>query len=289
MMGKWNFFVPSEEGKEKKSEKEKVPNKFLGWMSSLLKKKTDEPLSLNLSTDQELDKIKQELVDIPEGDRAEAEQFLATKISEIEKSREAFNPELGEEVSFKGSREWFISDVKNGRALFEIRRSRKDPKGRDVLERNIVRSGEISAPQDAEVVAEVADKKVFPETTPESFANKFKLEEKVVFAGDAGWRVKSIAGHQVEIGKLKKDPKGRDSYESKIVSDEELEADASVDAPELKKGDSVSVKGEAGWEVVSVAAKGGEYLEVGKVRADKKGTLIFERKIVEAKEVEREK
>ena len=287
MMGKWNFFVPSEEVKEKKPEKEKAPNKFLGWMSSLLKKKKDGPLSLNLSADQELIKIKQELVNIPEGDRAEAEQFISTKISEIEKSREAFSPELGDEVSFRGSDKWYVSDIKNNGGLLEIRRSRRDPKGREVLEKNIVRLDEISLPKDGEAQEEVSSEEVAQENLAESFVNKFKLEEKVVFSGDSGWKVKSVAGNQVEIGRPIKDPLGRDSYESKIVSDAELEPDTSVDIPELKKGDGVIVNGETGWEIVSMADKTGKYLEVGKVRADKKGALVFERKIVEAKEVER--
>lgn len=287
MMGKWNFFVPSEEAKDKKPEKEKAPNKFLGWMSSLLKKKKDEPLSLSLPADKELAKIRQELVDIPEGDRAEAEQFLATKISEIEKSREVFSPELGDEVSFRGSDKWYVSDIKNSGGLLEIRRSRRDPKGREVLERNIVRLDEISRPKDSEAQEEIPSEEVAQENLPESFANKFKLEEKVIFSGDSGWKVKSVAGNQVEIGRPIKDPLGRNSYESKIVSDAELEADASIDVPELKKGDSVLVNGETGWEIVSTSDKTGKYLEVGKIRADKKGALVFERKIVEAKEVER--
>ncbi len=290
MMGKWNFFVPPERINEQKTGKEKVPNKFLGWMSSLLKKKKDGPLSLNLSESDEVrETLKQEIASLPEDERAETESFLVAEVEKIEKKREGYYPEPGDEVFFNGSRGWYVSDARNGGELLEIRRSRKDPKGREVLEKNIARRDELSLPQEVrkDEPIEVQEEKIEEVTTPEFFADKFKLKEEVSFSGEPGWQVEGIADNQVEIGRIKKDFRGRDVYERKIVKDNELVGVAQHENLAFKVGESVSVNGESGWEISSMAGVDGKYLEVGKVRADKKGALVFERKIVGLKEVEK--
>ena len=290
MMGNWNFFVPSENPKEQKVEKEKVPNKFLGWMSSLLKRKK-EPLSLNLEGSKEAERIKQEIAAIPEEDRRATESFLAEEIAKIEQKRESFHPELGEEVVFRGESNWFVSDSKNGGELLEIRRSRKNPKGSDIVERNIVRREELSLPlaDPVSTSSEDTESEFGPEIElSESMENKFKPEDKVMLNGESGWKVESVADGKVDVGRIRKDPRGKDVYETKIVSEDEIEIDAQSE-PELKVGEEISVNGDSGWQIVSIPAGDGKYLEVGKLRADKKGTLIFERKIVEAKEIKKEK
>lgn len=289
---KWEFFNSLETAGdiEKKEKSKKVPGKFLNWISLLLKNKKETPSSINFPDNRGIaENLKQEVVSVPEEDRAEAESFLEEEISKIEKRREGFRPELGDEVSFRGSAKWYVSDIKNNGELLEIRRSRKDPKGREVLERNIVRSDEISLPKDSEAHEEVSSEEVISENQPESFANKFKLGEKVSFLGDPGWKVESTAGNQVEIGKIRKDFRDRDVYERMIVSDDELVGVAQHENRAFKIGELISINNEPGWEVVSLAGDDGKYLEVGKIRADKKGALVFERKIVEAKEIKRGK
>lgn len=291
MSKKWEFFSsPAVESEDKNEQNKKTSGKFLNWISSLLKKKEESQSLLNLSEDRLVEEnLKQEIASIPEEDRAETESFLAEEISRIEKRRDDYQLELGDEVSFGSNSGWYVSDIKKDGELFEIRRSRKDPKGREVLEKELARKEELSLPAETESVEAGSESaKEEEEKLPaESFANKFKLGEKVSYSGEFGWKVEGIAGNQVEIGRIKKDFRGRDVYERKIVKDDEVLGPAQHENLAFKIGDEVSVKGEPGWDVVSLSGEDGKYLEVGKVRADKKGALVFERKIVEVREVEK--
>lgn len=70
---------------------------------------------------------------------------------EIKVKAEITPLEIGDEVSFKGNEGWYIADIRNNGELFELRRSRKDPKGRDILERDIARRSEVSLPAKKEI------------------------------------------------------------------------------------------------------------------------------------------
>ena len=121
----------------------------------------------------------------------------------------------GEIVEWNGVPGWRIDRIgeKDGKQIAEIGRMRKDPKGRDVYERQIAYAHELKEQEYKEPELEVLE-------------NKFYKGESVSWKGELGWRVDKVMeknGKQVlQIGKMQKDPKRRDVYVTELAYPEEL-------------------------------------------------------------------
>lgn len=131
----------------------------------------------------------------------------------------------------------------------------------------------------------------------EILENKFYEKETVSWKGDPGWRVDRIAekdGTQImEIGKMRKDPKGRDVYERQIAYAHELKEEEPL-RPELEvlenkfyEREMVTWKGEPGWKVEKVTVKDGkQILQIGKMKKDRLGREVYVSEIAYPEELE---